>query len=265
MKVCVLGASGCIGMEVVASLLGRGYDQDRKDIHVVGVVRNGSKLSAGMERRGLLPPANKRLKIREGDVFATGEGFLEDVMKGCDVVLNCASPALSWNPFSTVNRNWGSPVSDLTCKIISVASNNAPNTTQSSTNGPRIIAFSGPEYFDEYDPRENISSLFRCASWLSQWLYPALRDNAVEVRSLLNSGYPRWTVFRCGSTRPNEGSTKTGDATKIGSDLHHDGSDYGQDRGYSLRAADLGAFVADSIVHGKHEIKEMPFVWNTRL
>ena len=29
-------------------------------------------------------------------------------------------------------------------------------------------------------------------------------------------------------------------------------------------AVDLGAFVADSIVHKKH-IQEMPFVWNTRL
>ena len=92
----------------------------------------------------------------------------------------------------------------------------------------------------------------------------ALRDNHDEAMLLLASGYGRWSVFRCGSIRPRSG--QPGDASRIGMDLHNDGSNYRLGKGKSLVVEDLAAYLADAIQSGAFSgfEEEMPFLFNTR-
>ena len=92
----------------------------------------------------------------------------------------------------------------------------------------------------------------------------ALRDNHDEAVFLLSSGYDRWSVLRCGSIRPSSG--EPGDASRIGADLHRDGSDYRRGKGKSLVVEDLAAYLARAVQNGDFSAFEgqMPFLFNTR-
>ena len=180
-----------------------------------------------------MQPTEGVLTVLVADLFnepAMANPQLAEVLGECAWVFNCASPALSWNPFSRANRSWGTPVSSLTRHLLGVASD----------DGPHIVAVCGPEHFEHHDG--SVSIFRKALSWTASALFPALRDNRTEVQLLLQSNHERWTVLRCGSIRPGRG--ESGDANRIDFDLHRDGSNYRAGKGAALMAADLGAFVA---------------------
>ncbi len=247
--ICILGATGSIGIELTASLL-------RNSENVLAVVRNEEKLQQMLELRELASTEN-RLTTIEADLFSEHviqNSTLEDAIKKSDYVFNCASPKISWMPFSKINRKWGEPVSSLTKNIVQLG-----KETQSF---PHLLAFCGTEYFKKYDGTNG--SLGGFLSLILKSLIGALRDNYIEVNFLLNSDYQKWTVLRCGSVQGWTGVK--GDASKIAIDHHKNKSDYSKGKGKSLVVEDLSAFLADLISSGEISSvnKKMPFVFNTK-
>lgn len=208
-RICVLGATGVIGMELVAHLLQAGQA-------VVAVVRDEAKLARGLKARAV-QPTEEALTVLVADLFTETDAInpqLPEVLKDCASVFNCASPALSWIPCSRANREWGAPVSSLTRYLLGVATEN--------DDGPHLVAICGPEHFEEHDG--SVNPFRKVFSWTANALFPALRDNHDEVQLLLKSNQERWTVLRCGSIRP--GTAESGDASKVQLDHQKDGSDY---------------------------------------
>lgn len=195
------------------------------------------------------------LTIIEADVFSESirqNSTIADVIKKSDYVFNCASPKISWLPFSTTNRKWGEPVSNLTKDIISLG--------KETQNSSHLLAFCGTEYFKEYDGTKGFMGGF--LSLVLKSLIGALRDNDIEARFLLNSNYKKWTVFRCGSIR--DWANEKGNSSKIGFDFHKDKSDYRKGKGKALIVEDLSAFLIDKIKSNEMNLFEtkMPFVYN---
>ena len=247
-RACILGATGCIGFEVTVHLLQAGCG-------VLAVVRNANKFRQMLTSHGLDPDL-EGLSVVELDLFAEGpfaNGVLAQEMMVCDYIFNTASRPISWTPWSRANREWGNVVSSLTRDVVGMAAKSARK--------PRIVAFCGPEYFVEYD--DNVSFFQWAMPKVLNTMIAALRDNHDEAIFLLTSGYGRWTVLRCGSIQPKSG--KLGDANKVGTDLHEDGSDYRLGRGKSLVIEDLAAYLAHSVQSGEFSAFEgqMPFVFNT--
>ena len=175
-------------------------------------------------------------------------------MIGYDYIFNAASKPISWRPWSRANREWNGAVSSLTKDIIGAALQNDCK--------PHVVALCGPEYFAGYD--DKISLLQRVMPRVVNGIVAALRDNHDEAVFLLRSGYGRWSVLRCGSIRPS--SRQAGDASRIGADLHRDGSDYRRGKGKSLVVEDLAAYLARSIQRGEFSAFEgqVPFLFNTQ-
>ena len=248
-KACILGATGCIGFELTVHLLQTGCE-------VLAVVRDTSKFRQMLTAHGTDPDL-EGLSVVELDLFAEG-AFADTVsaqeMMACDYLFNTASKPISWTPWSRANREWGSIVSSLTRDIVRMASQSASK--------PHIVAFCGPEYFAEYD--DNVILFQKAMPMVLNKMIAALRDNHDEAVLLLASGYGRWSVLRCGSIRPKSG--EPGDASRIGMDLHKDGSDYRLGKGKSLVIEDLAAYLAHSIQNGEFSAFEgqMPFLFNTR-
>lgn len=247
--ICILGATGSIGIELTASLL-------RNSENVLAVVRDEKKLQKMLELRGLAS-TESRLTTIESDLFSENviqNSKLEDAIKKSDYVFNCASPKISWMPFSKINRKWGEPVASLTKNIV--------NLGKGSESFPHVLVFCGPEYFKEYDGTNGFLGGF--LSLILKSLIGALRDNYIEISFLLNSDYKKWTVFRCGSIQGWTGVK--GDASKVGIDHHKNKSDHSKGKGKSLVVEDLSAFLADLISSGKISSlnKKMPFVFNTK-
>ena len=247
-KVCILGATGCIGFELTVHLL-----QTRCD--VLAAVRDGSKLRRMLAAHGMGRPDLERLSVVEPDLFAEGVARHGAEMMACDYIFNAASKPISWVPWSRANREWGGVVSTLTREILRMASRSAAK--------PHIVAFCGPEHFAGYDD-DAPSPLRTAMSKVLNSMIAALRDNHDEAVLLLTSGYERWSVLRCGSIRPTSGTP--GDASRIGADLHRDGSDYRHGKGKSLVVEDLAAYLARAIRSGEFSAFEgqMPFLFNTR-
>lgn len=208
-----------------------------------------------LTNRGIAYP-NAELSVHSLDLFGGDElnGDLQQTIGNCNYIFNVASKPLSWNPFSRINREWGSAVSLLTRKLVEIAS--------SSTVRPHIFAFCGPEYFDNYD--ENIGRFNKMLTKFLNSLISGLRDNHDEAMLLLASDYDKWSVMRCGSIRPGSGGF--GDASKIDTDPHRDRSDYRRGRGCALVAEDLAAYIADRMHKGLISEFEgkMPFLFNTQ-
>ena len=248
-KACVLGATGCIGFELTAHLLTSG-------VHVVAVVRNETKFQEMISAR--LPNSESmRLDVIQIDLFSAGalsDSDSVEMIMNCDYIFNVASKPLSLAPWSRTNREWGGVVSQLTKQVICLAAEN--NTS------PHVVAFCGPEYFPAYDGK--ISLFQKALTKVFNNLIAGLGDNHEEATFLLRSGYPRWSVLRCGSIRPQSG--KTGDASRIGMSLHKDGSDYRQGKGKSLIVEDLAAYLANAVeTAGFVDFEQqMPFLFNTR-
>lgn len=234
-KACVLGATGCIGFELTVHLL-------QADCEVLAVVRDSGKLRRMLNERGV---DHEGLSIIERDLFADR---VTEEMLACDYIFNAASKPVSFVPWSRVNRQWGGVVSALTRELVE------------SGAEAHIVAFCGPEYFAAYDGE--IGWFRRAATSVTNRLSAALRDNHDEALWLLGSSYGRWSVLRCGSIR--EASGQTGDAGRIGVDLHRDGSDYRAGKGKALVVEDLAAWVAESVESGDFVefASEMPFLFN---
>ncbi len=249
MNTCILGATGSIGFELTVHLLQTGSG-------VLAVVRDAEKLQRMLRERGFAPDPDA-LSVVEQDLFA-GPGVtatpLSQELLDCEYIFNMASKPVSLAPWSRVNREWGSAVSSLTRKIVETASVAGVR--------PHVVAFCGTEQFAGYD--SNISLLQKILPKVLNRMSAALRDNHDEAMFLLTSGYGRWSVLRCGSIRSHTG--QPGDASRIGMDLHEDGSDYRSGRGKSLVVEDLAAYLARAIQNGTLSgfETEMPFLFNTR-
>ena len=247
-KVCILGATGAIGFELSVHALEAGCE-------VLAVVRDTGKLRRMLTARGMDDPGG--LSVIELDLFAekaVADPSVAQALMACDYIFNAASKPVSFAPWSRVNREWGAVVSSLTRELVEIASRDARK--------PHFVAFCGTEYFAGYDG--NISFVQKAMPKLINKMSAALRDNHDEAMLLLTSGYERWSVFRCGSIRPSSG--QSGDAGRIGMDLHKDGSDYRLGKGKSLVAEDLAAYLANAIQSGAFSgfEGEMPFLFNTR-
>lgn len=246
-KTTVLGATGCIGLDLTVHLLGAGCE-------VLAVVRDTDKLRRMLRERGTDPHG---VRVIELDLFAkkaVADPSVAQELMASDYIFNTASKPVSWVPWSRGNREWGGVVSSLTRDLVEIADRDSEK--------PHIVAFCGTEHFAGYDA--NVTFVQKVAPKLVNRLSAALRDNHDEATFLLKSAYGRWTVFRCGSIRPSSG--QSGDASRIGMDLHHDGSNYRLGRGKSLVVEDLAAYLADAIQSGTlSEFEaEMPFLFNTR-
>ena len=211
-QVCVLGATGCIGFELTVHLL-------QAECDVLAAVRDGSKLQRMLAAHGMGLDLGG-LSVVEQDLFTEGFPRLGAEVMACDYIFNAASKPISWVPWSRANREWGGVVSTLTRAIVRRA--------WRSASKPHIVAFCGPEHFPGYDD-EAPSPLWTAMSKVLNRTIAALRDNHDEAVFLLSSGYDRWSVLRCGSIRPSSG--EPGDASRIGVDLHRDGSDYRRGKG----------------------------------
>ena len=247
-KVCVLGATGCIGLEVTVHALQAGC-------RVLAVVRDTDKLRRMLSARGI--DDLEKLSVVELDLFAeraVADPSVAQEMMACDYIFNAASKPVSWVPWSRANREWGGAVSALTRGIVEIASQDSRK--------PHMVAFCGTEYFAGYD--SNISFVQKAMAKLINTMSAALRDNHDEAVLLLTSGYGRWSVFRCGSIRPSSG--QPGDAGRIGMDLHKDGSNYRLGKGKSLVVEDLAAYLVSEIQSEAFSgfEGEMPFLFNTR-
>ena len=248
-KVCILGATGCIGFELTVHLLKVGC-------RVLAVVRDADKLQRMLSAQGICPD-REELSVVEMDLFAekaVAHPSVAQEMMACDYIFNTASKPVSWMPWSRANREWGGVVSSLTRELVEIASQDRRK--------PHVVAFCGTEYFVGYDA--NVSFFQRVLPKALNKMIAALRDNHDEAMLLLTSGYGRWSVLRCGSIRPSSG--QPGDASRIGMDLHKDGSDYRRGKGKSLVVEDLAAYLADTIQNGAFSgfEGEMPFLFNTR-
>ncbi len=247
-NVCILGATGCIGFELTFHLLQAGC-------RVLAVVRDTDKFQRMLNAQGI--DDLEKLSIVELDLFAenaVADPSMAQRVMACDYIFNAASKPISKVPWSRINREWGGVVSSLTREIVEIVSHDEKK--------PHIGAFCGPEYFAGYDG--NISFIQKAMTKLINKMNAALRDNHDEAMFLLTSGYGRWSVFRCGSIRPSSG--QSGDASRIGVNLHKDGSNYRLGRGKSLVVEDIAAYLANAIQSGtfsKFE-GEMPFLFNTR-
>lgn len=243
---CILGATGTIGSELTADLLKNG-------ISVIAIVRNEKKLHQILKERGL-NSSEKNLTVIEMDLFSgiMQNSTLVEAIKKSDYVFNCASPKMSWLPFSKINRTWGEPVSKLTNEIVNVG--------KETNNNPQVIAFCGPEYFKKYDGTNGF--LGGMPSIVMKSFIGALRDNYIEASFLLNSDYKKWTVLRCGSIRNWTGIE--GDSSKVDIDFHKDKSDYRKGKGKSLVVEDLSVFLVEKVKSNEINLleKKMPFVYN---
>ncbi len=247
-KVCILGATGSIGFEVTLHVLQAGC-------RALAVVRDTDKFRRMLSAQGMDNPSG--LSVVELDLFAekaVADPSVAQEMMACDYIFNVASKPVSFVPWSRINREWGNVVSSLTRGIVEIASQDGRK--------PHIVAFCGPEYFTGYDG--NISFVQKAMAKLANRMSAALRDNHDEAMLLLTSGYGRWSVFRCGSIRPSSG--QSGDASRIGMDLHKDGSNYRRGKGKSLVVEDLAAYLSNAIQSGTFSgfEGEMPFLFNTR-
>ena len=247
-KVCILGATGSIGFELIVHVLQAGCG-------ALAVVRDTDKLQRMLTARGMDDPGG--LSVIELDLFAekaVADQTVAQEMMACDYIFNAASKPVSFAPWSRVNREWDAVVSSLTKELVEIASQDARK--------PHIVAFCGTEYFAGYDG--NLSFVQKAMPKLINMMSAALRDNHVEAMLLLTSGYGRWSVFRCGSIRPSSG--QPGDASRVGLDLHKDGSNYRLGKGKSLVVEDLAAYLANAIRSGAFSgfEGEMPFLFNTR-
>ena len=247
-KVCILGATGCIGLELTIHMLQAGCK-------VLAVVRDTDKLRKMLDAQGI--DDLKKLSVIELDLFAENAVADPSVAQGvmaCDYIFNVASKPISWVPWSRTNLEWGGAVSLLTKEIVEIVSHYGKK--------PHIVAFCGTEYFAGYD--SNINFIQKAMPKLINKMNAALRDNHDEAMFLLASGYGRWSVFRCGSIRPSSG--QSGDASRIRMSLHKDGSDYRLGKGKSLVVEDIAAYLIDAIqsdIFSEFE-GEMPFLFNTR-
>ena len=247
-KVCILGATGSIGFEMTVHMLQAGCG-------VLAVVRDTDKFRRMLSAQGI--DDLERLSVVELDLFAekaVADPSVAQEMMACDYIFNAASKPVSLVPWSRANREWGGVVSSLTRDIVEIASQDGRK--------PHIVAFCGTEYFAGYDGK--ISFVQKAMPKLINKMSAALRDNRDEAILLLTSGYGRWSVFRCGSIQPSSG--QSGDASRIGMDLHKDGSDYRLGKGKSLVVEDLAAYLANAIQSGAFSgfEGEMPFLFNTR-
>ncbi len=245
-KVCILGATGNIGIEVTVALL-------KNNEKVIAVVRNRKKLIQLLKLRNVIYK-KENLTIIQSELFSKVlENDVINAIKQCDYVFNLASPKISWVPFSKINRKWGEPVCNLTRDIIKYS--------EQTEVKPHIIAMCGTEYFEKLDGKK--AGLM---SKILRMFIGALRDNFMEVEFLLNADYLKWTVFRCGSVREYAGTGVAGKASNIGMDLHKDYSNYKTGKGKALIAEDLGDYIADLINKNKMEslYKTMPFLFNTK-
>ncbi len=246
--VCTLGATGTVGFETTVHMLQAGCG-------VLAVVRDPYKIRRMLRARAIT--SFEGLTIVELDLFAEkaiADPSVAQAMMACDYIFNTASKPVSLMPWSRTNHERGSVVSSLTGDIVKAASRGGKR--------PRIVAFCGTEYFAGHD--DNISFVHKTATRLANKLSAALRDNHDEAMLLLTSGYERWSVLRCGSIRPSSG--QTGDASRIGTDLHKDGSNYRLGKGKSLVVEDLAAYLAHAVQSGTFSRfeGEMPFLFNTR-
>lgn len=247
-KVCILGATGCIGFELTVHLLEVGC-------RVLAVVRDTDKFRRMLSAQGIYPDL-EGLSVVELDLFAEkaiADPSVAQELMAWDYIFNTASKPVSWVPWSRANREWGGVVSSLTRELMEVASQDRRK--------PHIVAFCGTEYFAGYDA--NVSFFQQALPKVLNKIVAALRDNHDEAMLLLTSGYGRWSVFRCGSIQPSSG--QPGDASRIGMDLHKDGSDYRLGKGKSLVVEDLASYLANAIQSGAFSDfeGEMPFLFNT--
>ena len=246
--VCVLGATGSIGFETTVHAL-------RAGCKTLAVARDADKLRGMLGARGMNDPDG--LSVAQMDLFAENAmaaPSMTQQMMACDYIFNAASKPVSFAPWSRTNREWDAAVSSLTRMLVEIASR--------SEAKPHIVAFCGTEYFVGHDGK--IGFVQKAMPKLVNRMSAALRDNHDEALFLLGSGYGRWSVFRSGSIRPSSG--RRGDGSRIGMNLHKDGSDYRRGKGKSLVAEDLAAYLADAIQSGAFaELEgEMPFLFNTR-
>ncbi|WP_196892169.1 Rossmann-fold NAD(P)-binding domain-containing protein [Aureivirga marina] len=245
---CVLGATGCIGIEITSHLL-------LHKIPVLAIVRSKLKLKNLLNERNISFKENL-LKIREVDFFnneiKNNELWIEII--SCKNIFNCASPKIAYNPFSKINRNWKTPVSDLTKKII--------ENTISQNKTPHLFFFIGPEKFKQVDGSSGL--FWGGISKITRTLIKALHDKYVEANFIINSAYKNWTIFRCGNVR--FGSGNMGLASKVEMDLYKDKSNYQKGKGKSLIAEDLGSFVVNLIVteQNKSLKGKLPFIFNVK-
>ncbi|WP_136468593.1 NAD(P)H-binding protein [Flagellimonas onchidii] len=245
----ILGATGIIGFELTAHFL-------QKNENVVAIVRNQNKLHDLLKSRNI-SSLNNLTTITTSDLFLKNmldDSSIKNQLLQCNYIFNCASPPLSWMPFSKANRNWRAPVSTLTKSIIAL--------TKKTTKTPHIVAFCGTDYFKQVDGTKG--PLFGLMSSVLRSFIGGLKDNRIEALFLLNSNYDNWTVLRCGSIRPN--TDLEGDTTKIGVDFHKDKSDYRKGKGKALVIEDLAAFLVENIRNKKFKsfTKKMPFIYNTK-
>lgn len=246
-KMCILGATGCVGIELTAHLLKIGNE-------VLAVVRDKTKLQKLLKDRHISID-EKRLTVMDEDLFEGGSDLsssLSEALLGCSVIFNTASPKMSWVPWSRLNRNWGSPVSDLTKRIVAMQSELSLK--------PHLFVLCGSEYFNGFNKTPGVMTVLM--SRIMRSLYPFLRDNYEEVEYLINSSVNEWTVLRCGSIRPGEGSL--GEAGRVEHDLYEDHSDYRRGKGVSLLATDLAAYLAQLVNNDnlKELSGQMPFLYN---
>ena len=136
-KVCILGATGCIGFEVTVHVLQAGCG-------VLAVVRDTDKFRRMLSAQGI--DDLEGLSVVELDLFAekaVADPAVAQEMMACDYIFNTASKPVSWVPWSRANREWGGVVSSLTRELVEVASQDRRK--------PHIVAFCGTEYFAGYD------------------------------------------------------------------------------------------------------------------
>lgn len=248
LTVCVLGATGRIGIELAANLLALG-------IKVNAVIRNKEKFLRMLQERKVETNA-EILTIYEIDLFQESPETNQKInqsLKGCAFICNAASPKISWIPLSKVNRTWSYPVSGITKKIV--------NSYSDDEICPHLFVFCGPDYFTNYD--KNIRLYQKITSKISRIIFPALQDNYLESLFLLDGFFNVWTVFRCGSIR--EGNGELGNASNVQIDFEKDGSNYRLGKGCSLQASDLGTYLAKLISSKSmgHLDKKMPYIFNT--
>ena len=194
-SICVLGATGTIGIELTAHLL-------KNEISVLAVVRTKSKLEKMLKERGIASDV-PHLKIKEANFFTEGADNTElwSEILASSKIFNCATPKISYRPFSRVNRNWGTPVLYLTKRIINLAKE------QGKT--PHHISFIGPEKFKQVDGTSG--PLGGGLSKVVRAMIKGLDDKYKEATYLLESDYKNWTILRCGEIRPGTG--KEGDTS----------------------------------------------------
>ncbi|WP_095499026.1 NAD(P)H-binding protein [Paraferrimonas haliotis] len=251
-SVCVLGATGTIGIALTSHLIAKG-------VKVNAVVKDANKLNRLLLQRNI-DNTNECLTVYTMDLFA-GNGELANglakPLDGCCAVFNCASPKLSWKPWSKINRTWQHPITSLTKTLVALGSEQVLK--------PHIVSFCGPDYFDGYNT--NLYFYQRWFSKTSRVLFPALQDNYDEALFLSNACYPNWTVFRCGGIKPDDakqGTISLGKASNVAIDFVQDKSNYRAGKGYSLYAHDLGAYIAELMATKSMASvsQKMPYAFN---